>query len=145
MSECKYWTAFDLHGMCMVPNKNNPFRKFKYNWLHMMGLNRTRGMVPNTAPTKKGVSSYVSRYAAIRDTIGLPHIDLIGSTSQIHSPNGRTEQYIPTRHTFVSQLESEWSEPPRKRSLASVAMPEKVRVRLPMANIYCSPLFLRAL
>ena len=54
------------------------------------------------------------------------HIDLIGSTSRIHSPNVRTERYLPTRHTFVSRLESEWSEPPRKRSLASVATPEKV-------------------
>ena len=105
-------------------------------------VNSTPGMVPNVAPPKKGASSYVSRYAAIRDTIGLPHIDLIGSTSRIHSPNGRTERYFPTRHKFISRLESERYQPPRKRSLASVATPEKVRVRFPWAKIYGSPLFL---
>ena len=105
-------------------------------------LNSTPGMAPNVAPTKKGASSYVSRYAAVRDTIEVPHIDLIGSTSQIHSLNKRTERYFLTRHTFVSRLESEWSEPPRKRSLASVATPEKVRVRFPWAKTYGSPLFL---
>ena len=105
-------------------------------------LNSTPGMASYMKPPKKGASSYVSRYAAIRDTIGLPHIDLIGSTSRIHSPNDRTERYIPTRHKFVSRLESEWSEPLRKRSLASVATPEKVRVRFLMVKIYGSPLFL---
>ena len=98
-------------------------------------LNSTPGMAPNVAPTKKGASSYVSHYAAVRDTIGLPHIDLIGSTSRIHSQNGRTERYFQTRHKFVSQLESERYQPPCKRSLASVATPEKVRVRFPWAKI----------
>ena len=44
-------------------------------------VNSSPGMAPNVAPTEKGASSYVSRYAAVRDTIELPHIDLIGSTS----------------------------------------------------------------
>ena len=65
-------------------------------------INSTPGMTPNVAPPKKGASSYVSRYGAVRDIIGLPHIDLIGSTSQIHSLNCRTKRYFPTRHTFVS-------------------------------------------
>ena len=66
-------------------------------------LNSTPGMAPNVAPTKKGASSYVSRYAAVRDTIvGLPYIDLIGSTSQIHLLNGRTGCYFLSRHTFSS-------------------------------------------
>ena len=99
-------------------------------------------MAPNVAPTKKGASSYVSRYAAVRDTIGLPHIDLIESTSRIHSLNGRTEWYFLTRHTIVFRRESERPEPPHKRSLASVVMPEKVLVRLPYLKIYGSPLFL---
>ena len=43
-------------------------------------FNSTWGMAPNVAPPKKRASSYVSRYAAVRDTIELPHIDLIGST-----------------------------------------------------------------
>ena len=72
------------------------------NPLTWKAVNSTPGMVSYMKPPKKGASSYVSRYAAIRDTIGLPHIDLIGSTSQIHSQNGRTERYFPTRHTFVS-------------------------------------------
>ena len=66
------------------------------------GLTGLGVWVPNTAPTKKGASSCLSRSAAIRDTIGVPHTDLVGSTSRIHSLNGRTEQYFPTRHTFVS-------------------------------------------
>ena len=105
-------------------------------------VNSSPGMVSYMKPPKKWGSSYVSRYAAVRDTIRLPHIDLIGSTSRIHSLNGRTERYFPTRHKFVSRLESERYQPPRKRSLASVATPEKVRVRFPWAKIYGSPLFL---
>ena len=65
-------------------------------------FNRTLGMVPNTEPPKKGASSYVSCHAAVRDSIRVPHISLIGSTSRIHSLNGRTERYFPTCHTFVS-------------------------------------------
>ena len=64
----------------------------RQNHVTSIPVNRTRGMAPYSAPPKKGASSYVSRYAAIRDTIGLPHIDLIGSTSQIHLPNARTER-----------------------------------------------------
>ena len=55
-------------------------------------VNSSPGMASYMQPPKKGASSYVSRYAAVRDTIGLPHIDLIGSTSRIHLPNGRAER-----------------------------------------------------
>ena len=44
-------------------------------------FSRTRGMAPYVAPHIKGESSCVSRSAAVRDIIGVPHIDLIGSTS----------------------------------------------------------------
>ena len=122
-----------LRHVCF-PNGNNcsSFSPVAHNLIFILAtgkgvfLNSTPGMASYVQPPKKGASSYVSRYAAIRDTIGLPHIDLIGSTSQIHSLNGRTERYIPTRHTIVSRLESERYQPPRKRSLASVATPEKV-------------------
>ena len=88
-------------------------------------------------PPKKGASSYVSRYAAVRDTIGVPHIDLIRSTSRIHSLSGRTERYFPKRHTFGSRRESEWSKPPRKRSLSSVATPENSGSNLIFENLCC--------
>ena len=124
------------------PNTPPTHSTTSYPKVPRSNFNSTPGMVPHMEPPKKGASSYLSCYAAIRDTIGLPHIDLNGSTSQIHSLNGRTERYFPTRHKFVSRLESERYQPPRKRSLASVATPEKVQVRFPWAKIYGSPLFL---
>lgn len=115
--------------------------------IDFLRFNSTRGMASYMKPPKKRASSYVSRSAAVRDSIGVPHIDLIGSTSWIHLLNGRTERYYLSCHTFSSRRESEWPEPPLKRSLAlaSVATREKTRVRLPFSKTYGSPLFWRAL
>ena len=53
------------------------------NPLTSKAVNSTQGMATNMAPPKEWMSSYVSHSAAVRDCLGVPHIELIESTSRI--------------------------------------------------------------